>query len=155
MGTQVKFLSTVISKYSLLFQIALQLHQFSNLTKLGSNFGSEPTSSHMAEGRGNAQKQARQRQEQRFRQQAPAAAGVGSLTSQLSPSHLYWLLHHFHTHTLVHYLCQSVFIQIFPFLFSQPIIFFKHCSIKCNTCETVNTIWYTSTHSSKLWCILN
>lgn len=72
-----------------LFQIALELHQFSNLTKLGSTFGTEPVLSHVAEVTGNAQKQARQRQEQRFRQQAPATTVPGTLTSQLSPSHLY------------------------------------------------------------------
>lgn len=79
----------LIDILSLLPQIVLELHQFSNLTKLGSNFGSEKISNHMTEAQENAQKQARQRQEQRFRQQAPSAAGITSLTSQLSPSHLY------------------------------------------------------------------
>ena len=74
---------------TLLLQIALELNQFSNLTKLGSNFGSEPVAGHVAEARGNAQKQARQRQEQRFRQQAPPTSAIGAPTSQLSPSHLY------------------------------------------------------------------
>lgn len=85
MGTD----NNMITSFTSFLQIALELHQFSNLTKLGSNFGAEPISSHVAEARGNAQKQARQRQEQRFRQQAPTTSSIGAPTSQLSPSHLY------------------------------------------------------------------